>query len=94
MHFVVFWEYDPDELENVIKRLKEFNKEIKKNPKKYPKMTFGPYLFAGESKGINACIIEDEEQPVNFHLYFQAELKMSFVPIVEVDTAFDLLSKK
>lgn len=94
MNFIVFWEYDPDELEKVVKRLKEFEKELKKNPSKYPKMTFGPYLFGGESKGITVCDIEDDEQPVNFHLYFQAELKMSFVPIVEVDTALELISQK
>jgi len=94
MRFIVFWEYNPDDLEKVIKRLKEFEKEIKKNPKKYPKIVFGPYLFGGESKGISVCDIEGDEQPVNYHLFFQAELKMSFVPIVELDTAFDLISQK
>ncbi|NHJ31433.1 MAG: hypothetical protein FK732_01090 [Asgard group archaeon] len=94
MLFIVFWEYDPDDLKKVVNKLKDFEKEIKKNPNKYPKLTFGPYLFGGESKGIAVCDIEDDEQPVNFHLYFQAELKMSFVPIVEVDTALELISQK
>ena len=57
-------------------------------------MICGPYFFSGESRGIAICETDIDEQIVNLHLYFQPELNLSFVPIVDVDTAFDLITQQ
>jgi len=94
MRFLVFWQYETEDLEKVIKKFKQLTKDREKNPKKYPKVISGPFLFNGESKGITVCDAEDDEQVLNLHLYHQPLLTLSFVPIVDIDSAFEMMFPK
>ncbi|MGC9778899.1 MAG: hypothetical protein HZR80_06620 [Candidatus Heimdallarchaeota archaeon] len=90
MKFIVFWEYNADEIVVVIKKFQKLENERKK----YPEIISGPFMFNGEAKGITVCNAESDEQIVNLHLYHQPELRLSFVPIMNPETALDLISQK
>ena len=94
MKFIVFWEYNADEIVVIIKKFQKLENERKKSPKKYPEIISGPFMFNGEAKGITVCNAESDEQIVNLHLYHQPELRLSFVPIMNPETALDLISQK
>ena len=94
MKFIVFWEYNADELEVVIKKFQKLEEDRKKTPDKYPEIISGPFMFNGEAKGITVCNAKNDEQIVNLHLYHQPELKLSFVPIMDPDTALGIISHK
>ena len=94
MKFIMFWDYDPDKLETVLEKKNKLIELRKENPEKYPEIICGPFLYSGESKGLTICIATNDEQIVNLHLYYQPELELNFMPIVDVDTALKLIREK
>ena len=93
MKFIMFWDYDPKNLELILKKKKQLVELRKENPEKYPEIVCGPFLYSGESKGLTIYNATNDEQIVNLHLYYQPELELVFMPVVEVDTALDLISQ-
>ena len=91
MKFVVFWEYNSEDLKTVIEKFLKLEKLNKKNPQKYPTNVSGPFLFTGEFKGITVCEAENDEQIVNFHKYCQPEVKLSFFPVNDLKTTYNLI---
>ncbi len=91
MRFIVFWEYLPETLDEVLKKLNKFEKEEAKNKEKYPTILTGPFLFTGESKGITICSADNDEQIFSLYQYLHPELKMSFVPVMDTKEAKEFL---
>lgn len=94
MKLIVFWEYDANDLKVVIEKFQKLDVERKKTPEKYPEIISGPFMFNGEAKGITICNAKSDEQLVSLHLYHQPELKLSFVPIMNPETALEVISQK
>jgi hypothetical protein len=88
------WNYDLDKLEQILLKIKALDDKRKEHPEKYPVMICGPYFFSGESRGIAVCETDNDVQIINLHMYFQPELDLSFVPIVDTETAFELVTQK
>ncbi|NHJ38540.1 MAG: hypothetical protein FK731_00805 [Asgard group archaeon] len=93
MKFIMFWDYDPKDLVVVLEKMKKLVELQKENPQKYPEIICGPFLYSGESSGLTICLATNDEQIVNLHLYYQPELELNFMPVVEIDTALKIIKK-
>jgi hypothetical protein len=90
----MFWDYDPKDLEVVIEKKNKLVEMRKEHPEKYPDIICGPFLYSGESKGLTICLATNDEQIVNLHLYYQPELELNFMPVVDLKTALEIISKR
>jgi hypothetical protein len=90
----LLWEYDPEDLETVIEKIEELGEKQKKSPEKYAKIICGPYFFNGESKGLTICQAENDVQLFNLHFYFQPELDIQFIPLLEREELKKLLQNE
>ena len=83
MQYIVFWEYDPNELDSAVKKLIEFRKEIKKNPDKYAKPLTPNYTMSVGFKGFQLFEADNPEQLARMVLHYRPEVKFEVVHITE-----------
>ena len=80
MKYLVYWEFCPENLEKVIKKFVEYQKEHEKNPGKYQEYLYPPQAFAGQTKGFS--IVEaTPEQINNVAMYWTPLLTFKYKPI-------------
>jgi hypothetical protein len=80
--YLVYWEFCPENLEKVIKKFVEYQKEHEKNPGKYQEYLYPPHAFAGQTKGFS--IVEaTPEQINNVGIYWTPLLTFKYKPIGE-----------
>jgi hypothetical protein len=92
MKYIVFWEFDPKDMEKVIKKTMEFNKKRDKDPEKLQKLIFPPHSMFNETKGFS--ITESTlEQMAEATMWFFPEMKMKYVPIIESAKMMELFLK-
>jgi hypothetical protein len=96
MKFIVFWEYDPKDLDKVLQKGRDYVKEQKAHPEKYGKwmrlqdgtaITFG---MIGRSKGFALREVDTEEQMQNAVLFWSPLFKLTYVPIRQAPTATEV----
>jgi hypothetical protein len=90
MKYIVFWEYDPKEIENAVKKLKGFREEVKKNPGKYAKPLTPNYTMSVGFKGFQVFESDDPEQLARMVLHYRPEVKFEIVHITETKKTVSL----
>ncbi|MFW9802825.1 MAG: DUF3303 domain-containing protein [Candidatus Thorarchaeota archaeon] len=83
MKYIVFWEYDPNEIDKAVKKLIEFRDEIKKNPERYAKPVTPNYTMSVGFKGFQLFEAENSEQLARMVLHYRPEVKFEIIPITE-----------
>jgi hypothetical protein len=89
--FAVIWEYRREDLEKVQEKAKTIRQEQKQNPKKYPiymRLQDGTgigFSMIGHAKGISLMEAETEEQLRESALAWGPELRLKFIPIIQVE---------
>jgi hypothetical protein len=87
MKFIVFWEWDPKDLDKIMERSKEWVKEQKAHPEKYAKWmrlqdgTAIGYGIVGQYKGFSLREVDDVEQMNNAMRFWNPLLQLSYYPI-------------
>jgi len=82
MKYLTFWEFCPEELDKAAKKFVEYQKELEKNPEKYPTYVFPPHAFVGQTKGFSV-VEATPEQINNYTIYWTPFLKLKYMPIVQ-----------
>ena len=80
MKCIVYWEYAPEDVENVIARDKEQHTRMEQNPN-----WLGKYLFPAHSTGQceGFSIVEvNQEQMTTAQAFWFPLMKLKFVPII------------
>lgn len=90
MKYIVFWEYDPKDLDKAIEKLKEFRKKIKKAPEKYAKSISPNYTMSIGFKGFQLFEASNPEQLARMVLHYRPEVKFEIVHITEAKTMLTL----
>jgi hypothetical protein len=91
--FVAFWEYDAEVAMKVIEKLKQMTAEREKGTERVPKLIFGPFNFAGETKGFSVYETDDPDKLTNMTAFYMPELRMKIIPIQESARAAELYVK-
>lgn len=87
MKFIVFWEWDPKDIDAIMIKSPEWVKEQKAHPEKYAKWmrledgTAIGFSIIGQSKGFSLREVDDVEQLYNAAMWWNPLLKLSFYPI-------------
>ena len=82
MKYIVYWEFCPENLDKVVKKFVDYQKEHEKNPGKYQEYLYPPHAFAGQTKGFS--IVEaTPEQINNVGIYWTPLLMFTYKPIGE-----------
>ncbi len=85
MKYIMYWEYNPEDMENAVKKFKEYHKEREKNPEKYQEYLSPAYAFAGQTKGF-ALVEATPKQINNVAIYWAPLLHLKYKPIVQLST--------
>lgn len=90
MKYIVFWEYDPKDLDKAIEKLKEFRKKVKKAPEKYARSISRNYTMSIGFKGFQLFEADNPEQLARMVLHYRPEVKFEIVHITETKTMLTL----
>ena len=90
MRFVGFWEFDPEDLDNIVEKSRQTTAEREDFPRSYPEIIFGPCLIGGVQKGFTVYEAEDPEQLANVSLRYMPEMRFRFIPIFETEMILEL----
>lgn len=93
MKYIMYWEYDPENHDKVIEKLKKFREAIKKNPDKFPKFISKNYASIDGPKGFQLIETDNEEHLANFSAYYMPEVRLAFETIIEVSKSLELFKK-
>jgi hypothetical protein len=104
MKFMLVWEYNIEDFDEVLKIMRKSLEEREKHPDKYPKRILpwkaGYWIFEKTGKlrkGFNLYEVENEQQMINMTLIWQSVYHMTWIPIVsalnmiEPSIDFDLM---
>jgi hypothetical protein len=83
MKYIVFWEYEPKEIDKAVKKLRAFREEIKKEPEKFAKPITPNYTMSVGFKGFQLFEATDPEQLARMVLHYRPEVKFEIVHITE-----------
>ncbi|MGY5877311.1 MAG: DUF3303 family protein [Candidatus Thorarchaeota archaeon] len=83
MRYIVFWEYDPKEIDRAVEKLVKFRKEVKNNPERYAKPLTPNYTMSVGFKGFQLFEAEDSEQLARMALHYRPEVRFEIIPITE-----------
>lgn len=93
MKYIMFWEYDFEDHQRVIEKLKEFRESIKKEPEKFPRFISKNYAMLEGPSGFQLLETENEDHLANFVLHYQPEVSFDFQPIMEVSKSLELMKR-
>ncbi len=94
MKYIMFWEFDPEKREDVIKKLEQMRKGIKDTPEKYPKFISKNYAMVDGPEGFQIVETDDPEHLSRFVLHYMPEVRFRFAPIIEVAKSVELYGKE
>jgi hypothetical protein len=83
MKYIVFWEYEPKEIDKAVKKLIAFRDMMKKSPEKYAKPITPNYTMSVGFKGFQLFEANDPEQLARMVLHYRPEVKFEIVHITE-----------
>jgi hypothetical protein len=89
----MFWEYEFENHEKVMEKLKNFREARNKNPDKFPKFISKNYAMLEGPRGFQLIETENEKHLANFVLHYQPEVYFNFEPIIEVKKSIELYQK-
>lgn len=92
MKYICFWEFKPEDFDNIIEKYRQAMEDREKIPDKFPKILFGPYSIGGEWKGFTVYDATPE-QMTNLALHYMPEEKLKFIPILDSKKALELYLK-
>jgi hypothetical protein len=93
MKFVVFFEWDPKNLDKIFEKGLEWVKEQKDHPDKYAKYmrlqdgTGIGFGMIGRAKGFTLREVDTEEQMYNASRWWNPLLKLTYIPIRQTQGA-------
>ncbi len=90
MKYIMFWEFDPEKRDDVIKKLEQMRKGIKATPEKYPKFISKNYAMVDGPEGFQIVETDDPEHLSRFVLHYMPEVRFRFAPIIEVAKSVEL----
>ena len=93
MKFIAFFEFRPEDFDKAIELNNTFVEKKKKEPEKYPKLIFGPYILGGEFKGFAVDEVSDPQKITNEILHYMPTVKFRFVPLLDGYEAVELYQK-
>ena len=89
MKYIGYWEFDPKEIETVIKKYYAFKKLIEKpGMKGYPNPISTSYQV-GEMSGFQLFEAEHGSQLANIAAFYRPEMKWEFTPIIPAKESID-----
>ena len=94
MKYVSLWEFSPEDLDKVVEKIGRVNAERQKVPEKYLKIVFPAHTFGGEFKGLTIVEVDNPEQIENLVVQVMPELKVKYVPLLEVEKLIELYQKE
>ncbi len=83
MKYIVFWEYEPKEIDTAVKKLVAFREEMKKSPEKFAKPITDNYTMSVGFKGFQLFEADNPEQLARMVLHYRPEVKFEIVHITE-----------
>ena len=81
MKYLVHWKIEKKDLDAVIERFMKIPE--RPNPEKYPKTVAGPYYFHNKMEGFTIYEVDNEEQIINYHIYWIDLMDTSWKSISE-----------
>lgn len=90
MKYIVFWEYEPQDLVKAIEKLKAFREKVKKNPEKYARSISPNYTMSIGFTGFQLFEADAPEQLARMVLHYRPEVKFEIVHITETKTMLKL----
>jgi hypothetical protein len=93
--YLMYWEFNPEDMDKVIKKTVEYRQLSEKNPEKYPENLYPPHSLGGQTKGI-AILEGTEEQCAKLIMYYLPEEKVKLVPLFATEPLIEeyMKSKK
>jgi len=93
--YLMYWEFNPEDMDKVIKKAVEYRQLSEKNPEKYPENLYPPHSLGGQTKGI-AILEGTEEQCAKLIMYYLPEEKIKLVPLFATEPLIEeyMKSKK
>jgi hypothetical protein len=88
--YIVFWEYEPQDLVKAIEKLKAFREKVKKNPEKYARSISPNYTMSIGFQGFQLFEADDPEQLARMVLHYRPEVKFEIIHITETMTMLKL----
>ena len=82
MKYIMYWEFNPEDMDKVIKKAVKYRQMVEKNPEKYPKNLFPSHSLGGQTKGI-AILDATPEQCRKLVMHYLPEEKVKLVPLFE-----------
>ena len=81
MKYMVKWSFEAENLDKVIEL---FQKSLKRSdPENYPKGLSSNYYYHNKFEGFTVVEVENEDQIINYHIYYQPYLNSTFKSIGE-----------
>ena len=79
--YIVFWKYEPNDLDKVIEKSLKAQADAEKAPDKYAQYLFPPH-HTGYCKGFSIVDISNPDQMTRAFTYYFPELELKYVPII------------
>ena len=91
MKFAIFYEYDIEDMEQIIEKWNEILKvEEGDYTKIYPQFLTDAYLFNGQTSGIQLCETDDPEKMNRLAMFWSPVLRMEYIPLIETSNAIEI----
>jgi hypothetical protein len=79
--YIVFWKYEPNDLDKVIEKSLKAQADAEKAPDKYAQYLFPPH-HTGYCKGFSIVDVSNPDQMTRTFTYYFPELELKYVPII------------
>ena len=94
MKYIVYYKYDPKDLEKCLELNAQITEERKKNPKKYTRLISDNYTMNGDYVGFVLAEADNEEQLLNATVHYFPFMTLNWVPIIESSKTLAALREK
>jgi len=83
MKYVGFWDFDPEALDEIVRKSRLSSEERGRSPGKYPEILLGPFVIDGERRGFTVYEVKEPEQLMNVAEHYAPEMRYEFKRILE-----------
>ena len=94
LKYIMFWEYQPKDVDKAIEKLKAFRAMIKKDPEKYARSISPNYTMGIGFKGFQLFEADNLEQLARMVLHYSPEVKFEYMHITEAKTVLSLYEER
>ena len=93
MDFIAYYEYDPKDYGQIIKKFQEIMAIRKSDPDKFPKIKYGAVQMAGQHKGFAIYENSTTEQMNALVIYWMPLLSTKFVSLTPASEFVEMYMK-